>query len=77
MAGQYNIVMDKPGFERKKFSESTGKLHMPCAHKDKTGITIHVVIKDGTCYKSGQCLVVECKYNRIQDKVDDLISLTW
>jgi len=50
---------------------------MPCAHKEKTGITIHVVIKDGSCYKSGQCMVVECKYNRIQDSIDDLISITW
>jgi len=69
--------MDKPGFERKKFSESTGKLHMPCVYKEKTGINIHVVIKDGACYKSGQCMVVECKFNRIQDSIDELISITW
>ena len=69
--------MNKPGFEKKRFSESTGKLHMDCPHKEKSGISINVVIKDGNCYKSGHCMVVECKYNRIQDSIENLISLTW
>lgn len=55
----------------------TGKLHLPCPHNEKTGINIHVVIKDGCCYKSSQCLVVECKYNTIQSDLERLISITW
>ena len=50
---------------------------MPCPHRDKTGINIHVVIKEGVCYKAGQCLVVECKHNTFQEELESLISVTW
>ena len=63
--------------QEKKYSEMTGKLHIPCPHKDKTGINVHVVIKDASCYKSGQCMVVECKYNNIQGNIENLLSVTW
>ena len=63
--------------QEKRFSEMTGKLHLPCPHNERTGINIHVVIKDGCCYKAGQCLVVECKYNTIQSDLEKLISITW
>ena len=63
--------------ERKRFSESTGKLHLPCPHKEKTAIEVHVVIKGGWCYRSGQCMVLECRYNRMQSDIDSLLSLMW
>jgi hypothetical protein len=69
--------MRKQAIQEKKFSEMTGKLHLPCPYRNKTGIKIHVVIKDGICYKAGQCLVVECKHNNIQDDLERLISITW
>lgn len=61
----------------KKFSEMTGKLHLPCPYTEKTGITIHVVIKDGCCYRSEECLVIGCKYNRYQSDIERIISVTW
>ncbi len=61
----------------KKFSERTGKLHLSCPHRDRTGINIHVVIKDGYCYRSEECMVVECKYNRYQSDIERIISVTW
>jgi hypothetical protein len=61
----------------KKFSEATGKLHIHCPHREKTGINVHVVIRGGVCYKAGQCLVVQCKYNTIQNEIGQLLSLTW
>jgi hypothetical protein len=63
--------------ERKRFSEMTGKLHLPCPFKEKTGISIFVVIKDGHCYRSGDCMVVECKYNSIQSDLKSILSVTW
>ena len=64
-------------FKERHFSESTRKLHIPCLHREKTGIYIHVVIKDGYCYRSEQCMVVQCKYNRLQSDIASLLSLTW
>ncbi len=63
--------------EKKKFSENTGKLHIPCPYKEKTGIEVHVVIKGGYCYRSSQCMVFECKYNRYQSDIESLLSIMW
>jgi len=59
------------------YSEATGKLHILCPHRDKTGITIHVVIKDGHCYRSRQCMVLNCKFNILQSDLQCLLSLAW
>lgn len=64
-------------FDEKWFSESTGKLHIYCPYKEKTGINVHVVIKDGYCYRSRQCMIVQCKFNSIQLDIDALLSLVW
>lgn len=64
-------------FTEKHYSDSTGKLHMPCPHREQTGLGVHVVIKDGFCYRSKDCLVVRCKYNRVQRDIQCLLSLTW
>lgn len=69
--------MRKAAACEKKFSESTGKLHIYCPYKNRTGINIHVVIKDGICYRSGQCMVVECKYNALHSDIDAVLSVTW
>lgn len=76
----YNMLMKHPRgdiLREKKFSEMTGKLHLPCPHCEKTGINIHVVIKDGYCYRSEECLVIDCKYNRYQGDIERIISVTW
>ncbi|GER92890.1 hypothetical protein [Dissulfurispira thermophila] len=64
-------------FDEKRFSESTGKLHIYCPYREKTGINIHVVIKDGYCYRSRQCMIVQCKFNSIQLDIEALLSLVW
>lgn len=61
----------------KHYSEATGKLHIPCPHRETTGINVHVIIKYGACYRSEQCMVVKCKFNRLQSDVGHLLSLTW
>ncbi len=61
----------------KHYSEATGKLHIPCPHREATGITIHVIIKGGVCYRSEHCMMVKCKFNRLQSDVANLLSLTW
>lgn len=66
----------KTGFQS-RFSDTTGKLHTLCPHRDKTGISVHVVIKGGYCYRSENCIVIKCKYNRLQSDVKTLLSLTW
>jgi hypothetical protein len=63
--------------KNRHFSEATGKLHIPCLHREKTGITVHVVIKGGCCYRSESCMVIKCKYNRLQADIEALLSLTW
>ena len=62
---------------KKQYALETGKLHIPCPHHEQTGINIHVVVKDGYCYRSEECMIVWCKFNRIQTDIDSLISLTW
>jgi hypothetical protein len=64
-------------FDEKRFSESTGKLHIYCPYREKTGINVHVVIKDGYCYRSRQCMIVQCKFNSIQLDIEALLSLVW
>jgi hypothetical protein len=61
----------------KHFSEETGKLHIPCPHRHLTNINVHVVIKEGYCYRCGECMVIQCKFNRLQADLDRLLSLTW
>ncbi|MEW6741027.1 MAG: hypothetical protein ACOYU2_09670 [Nitrospirota bacterium] len=64
-------------FDEKRFSESTGKLHIYCPYRERTGINVHVVIKDGYCYRSRQCMIVQCKFNSIQLDIEALLSLVW
>lgn len=61
----------------KKFSESSGKLHMPCPHGAKSGVFVHVVIKGGYCYRSKDCLVFECKFNKTQSDLKSVLSVVW
>ncbi|MDA8169505.1 MAG: hypothetical protein M0Z59_07385 [Nitrospiraceae bacterium] len=67
----------KDASEKKRFSESTGKLHINCPYKEKSGVQVHVVIKGGYCYRSGQCMVLECKYHRLQSDIESLLSIMW
>jgi hypothetical protein len=67
----------RDALDRKRFSENTGKLHISCPHRDKTGVDVHVVIKGGWCYRSGQCMAFECKYNRVQSDIESLLSIMW
>jgi hypothetical protein len=64
-------------FDEKRYSESTGKLHIYCPYRERTGINVHVVIKDGYCYRSRQCMIVQCKFNSIQLDIEALLSLVW
>jgi hypothetical protein len=50
---------------------------MLCPHRDKTGVSVHVVIKGGYCYRSECCMVIDCKFNRLQSDIRSLLSLTW
>ena len=59
------------------YSEATGKLHILCPHRNRTGISVQVVIKDGHCYRSKQCMVLNSKYNVLQSDIQCLLSLTW
>ncbi len=61
----------------KHFSETTGKLHIPCPHRHLTGINVHVVIKEGYCYRSEECMVIKCKFSHLQTDLERLLSLTW
>ncbi|MBI5674467.1 MAG: hypothetical protein HZC48_01400 [Nitrospirae bacterium] len=62
---------------QKSFSVETGKLHMPCPYREKTGVNVHVVIKGGYCYRSEQCRIIQCKFNRLQTDIDAVLSLVW
>lgn len=64
-------------FKEKYYSEDTRKLHLRCPHRTRTGITTHVVIRDGYCYRSEQCMVIWCKFNRLQADIESIISVTW
>ncbi|MBC8413397.1 MAG: hypothetical protein ISR96_01580 [Nitrospira sp.] len=67
----------KDPFMPKVFSTETGKLHMPCPYSERTGVCTHVVIKDGYCYRSENCMVIWCKFNKIQQDLDSFLSLVW
>ncbi|RJQ55467.1 MAG: hypothetical protein C4526_03455 [Nitrospiraceae bacterium] len=67
----------KDPFMKKCFAVDTGKLHLPCPYRERTEINIHVVVKDGYCYRSEECPIIWCKFNRIQTDIDSLISLIW
>lgn len=71
-----NKIM-KDYFIQKRYAIETGKLHIPCPYREKTGINIHVVVKDGYCYRSERCMVIMCKFNRIQSDIDSILSLVW
>lgn len=67
----------RESLRHKHYSEATRKLHMMCPHRDRTGIRVHVVIRDGICYRSDDCPVIWCKYNSLQAKTDSFLSLVW
>ena len=69
--------MKKDLIMEKSYAVETGKLHLSCPHSERTGITIHVVVKDGYCYRSEQCMVIWCKFNRLQTDLDAFLSLIW
>ncbi len=69
--------MKKNAIDKKHYSEATRKLHIFCPHKEKSGVYVHVVIKDGGCYRSGECMVLECKFNTMQSKLETILSVTW
>ncbi|HAM50774.1 MAG TPA: hypothetical protein DCP92_08800 [Nitrospiraceae bacterium] len=56
----------RESFLDKQYSIITGKLHLFCPHREETGVNIHVVIKDGSCYRSKSCFATRCRYNRIK-----------
>lgn len=70
-------VSKRDVLKTKKFSEMTGKLHMICPHSDRSGVTVHVVIRDGICYRSEICMVLDCKYNKFQSDIERIMSITW
>jgi hypothetical protein len=61
----------------KHCSVTRGKLHVPCPYRESTGIDTHVVIKDGYCYRSDDCMIILCKYNRLQYDLDAVLSIVW
>lgn len=63
--------------DTKKYSEATGKLHMPCPYRGKSGIYVHVIIKGGYCYRSEDCLVFECKFNKLHGDIESVLSVVW
>ena len=74
---QNKIELMKYVPKQRHYCDTTRKLHVPCLHADKTGISVHVVVRDGYCYRSENCLVISCKYNRLQSDIKTLLSLTW
>ncbi len=67
----------KGRYIEKRYSEETGKLHMACPFAKNTGINVHVVIKGGYCYRSEECMILKCKFSRLQSDLKCLLSLTW
>ncbi len=63
--------------KQKHYSVDTGKLHILCPHREKTHINVHVVVKDGFCYRSEHCMAIWCKFNRLQSDIDSILSLIW
>lgn len=48
-----------------------------CPHRDMSGVNVHVVIRDGQCYRSEYCHVIWCKYNSLQSDLKSILSLIW
>ena len=69
--------MKKDRLAERRKSDQKGKLHIKCPFEDKTRIGVHVVVKDHYCYRSGECMVIECKYNRSKDSIENILSMTW
>jgi hypothetical protein len=69
--------MSRDVVTNKRYSERSGKLHIQCPFKDRTGIRTHVVIKGRYCYRSDECMVIECKYNKSRTKIENILSMTW
>lgn len=69
--------MRKAARKEKSYSEMTGKLHISCPYSKQTGISTHVVIKGRYCYRSCDCMVINCKYNKTRDSIEDILSVTW
>lgn len=67
----------RESLRHRHFSETTRKLHIFCPHRDRTGISVHVVIRDGQCYRSEHCHVIWCKYNSLQSDLKSILSLIW
>jgi hypothetical protein len=61
----------------KHYSDTTGKLHTPCPFKEITGVNVHVIVKNGICYRSRQCMIVRCKFNCLQADLESLLSIVW
>ena len=75
-AERYNKAM-RYNLKDSHYSEATGKLHILCPYRDKTGISVHVVIREGHCYRSRQCMLINCKFNVLQSDIQCLLSLAW
>jgi hypothetical protein len=61
----------------KHYSEATGKLHIPCPYRQQTGIIVHVVVMGGYCYRSDDCMMFSCKFNRLQSDIVTVLSVAW
>lgn len=59
------------------YSEKTGKLHMLCPYKEKSGVCTHVVIKENICYRSSDCMVLECRFHAKYGDIDTILSVAW
>lgn len=69
--------MRRKNYEAKRFNENTGKLHIPCPYREKTGICIPVIVKNYCCYRSDVCFVFECKFHKLQGDLDAILSVVW
>ena len=63
--------------KERAYSEMTGKLHIQCPHRKLTGVCTHVVIMGRYCYRSDNCMVLKCKYNKTRDNIENVLSMTW
>lgn len=63
--------------EEKKFSEATRKLQIICPNRERSGVEVHVIVRNGCCYRSSHCMVFDCRYNRMQEELDSIISVIW
>lgn len=67
----------KETFIDKHSSTEGGKIHLPCPYHKDTGVKTHIVLKDGYCYRSGDCMIITCKHNRLQYDIEAVLSLVW